>query len=239
MPAIIQWPAVSEVPAKIHPMKTPALRFVVGIAVFAACAWLSKQLPAGQQPALKAFLIAASVLLIVAGGGKLHDFGFVRPGAMPWWKVIWPGLLLGATASLIALLAGWTGMARMVKDYSFLQIIVVIWFWSSLSEEIFCRGWFQSGLPEGSSRQIWSAALFGAMHLSLLVAGVDVPSALWIVTSAGTLGWICAVFRDRYQSLLPPFLTHAAFNVGGVLGGMLYVIGYRISTGKLPPQVTG
>ena len=35
-------------------------------------------------------------------------------------------------------------------------------------------------------------------------------------------------------SWVPAFVRHAGFNVGAPLGGIVYTIGYRISTGQLP-----
>lgn len=127
-------------------------------------------------------------------------------------------------------------MRHLVKSYSVFQIILVVWFWSSLSEEIYCRGWFQSSLPPGPSRVFWSAALFGSMHTSLFFAGVDIPSVLWIVLSTTALGYACAVVRESSGSWIPAFVRHAAFNAGGLLGGIVYAIGYRIATGQMPPS---
>ena len=72
------------------------------------------------------------------------------------------------------------------------------------------------------------------MHLSLFVAGVDTSTVLWIVLSTTTLGYFCALLRESSGSLVPPFVRHAGFNIGGLLGGIVYTIGYRIMTGHLP-----
>ena len=208
------------------------LRFLSGILVFAACAAVSKQLPAGNQPALKLLLILVSLALT---RGRWAESGFVWPARPAWGKALWPGLVIGAVASLGALLFHFDGMRAILKGYSLPRMIVVIWIWSSLSEEIFCRGWFQSGLPAGPSRLAWSAALFGSMHLSLFLAGVDTPSVLWIVTATTVLGYFCAQIREQSGSIVPAFVRHAGFNIGGLLGGIAYTIGYRITTGHLPP----
>ena len=74
------------------------------------------------------------------------------------------------------------------------------------------------------------------MHLSLFFAGVDTPSVLWIVLATTTLGYFCAQVRETSGSWVPAFVRHAGFNIGGLLGGIVYTIGYRISTGHLPPM---
>lgn len=207
------------------------LRFVSALAIFALCSAVARLLPAGRQPALKLLLIAVSLILVRQNWSKS---GFFVPKNALWTRILAPGLLIGALSSLGAMLFHFNGMKAMLQGYSFLELVVYIWFLSSLSEEIFCRGWFQSGLPEGPSRIWWSAILFGCMHLSLFVAGVDTPTVLWIVASTTVLGYYCAVIRETSGSIVPAFVRHAGFNIGGVLGGIVYTIGYRIATGHLP-----
>jgi len=207
------------------------LRYFLAMAIFAACSAVARLAPTGRQPTLKLLLILISLALV---RGKWKEFGFVWPRNVGWWRVLAPGLLTGALASLGALVFHFDGMRAMMKGYSLPQMIAMIWFWSSLSEEIFCRGWFQSGLPAGPSRIWWSAALFGSMHLSLFLAGVDTPSVLWIVLWTTVLGYLCAQVRESTGSWAPAFVRHAGFNIGGLLGGIVYTIGYRITTGQLP-----
>jgi membrane protease YdiL (CAAX protease family) len=98
-----------------------------------------------------------------------------------------------------------------------------------------------AGADEGDSHGeraraavIWSAGLFGIMHLSLLFAGVDIASVLIVVLSATALGSICATARARRGSLRPAIAAHVMFNVGGFLAGVIYAITYRVATGQLP-----
>lgn len=79
-----------------------------------------------------------------------------------------------------------------------------------------------------------SAILFGGLHGSLIFAGVD-PAAVAILVMATTLlGLLTAWARARTSSLYPAIAAHIAFNVGGMFGGIIYAIGYRIFTGELP-----
>lgn len=204
------------------------MRLLKGVVVFAACAGLSKLAPVGGQVLLKALLIAAAVILIRIEGGKLPDYGFVKPVNAKWWRILAPGLLIGALSSLGALSFGFDGMRKMLGGYAFWQLVLTIWFWSSLSEEIFCRGWFQrESIPQ-------SAALFGLMHTSLFFVGIDIPTVLWIVLSTTALGYVCAQVRAETGSWIPAFVRHAGFNMGGVIGGIVYTIGYRLITGHMP-----
>lgn len=204
------------------------LRLAKAIVVFAACAALSKLVPAASQVLLKVLLIGASLLLIRLEGGTLAAHGFVKPVDPKWWKILAPGLLIGALSSLGALAFGFDGMRKIIGGYPLWQLLLAVFFLSSLSEEIFCRGWFQR------ESIVQSAALFGLMHTSLFIAGIDTPSVLWIVASTTALGYVCAQVRAEYGSWIPAFVRHAGFNFGGPIGGIVYAIGYRLITGHVP-----
>jgi membrane protease YdiL (CAAX protease family) len=134
-------------------------------------------------------------------------------------------------------------MRDMAGAYGLPGIVLWVWVFSSIVEEIFCRGWFQTVVGGGeiasqSERARaaipWSAALFGAMHLTLFFGGVDIAGAAVIVLSVTVLGYICATARARTGSLRPAIAAHVLFNVGSLLGGMIYAIAYRVATGHLP-----
>ncbi len=236
-------------------MKTRTGRLVTGtaisIAIFVGSAlvtgWFRKlntaldaAHPWISQFVLKTLMVALSAAAVALfGGRRWADYGFRKAKNVRWRAVLTPALGLGAVASLVVLLGGGKGLTSQVAGYGFLGIVFWIWFYSSVTEEIFTRGWYQSYLREGTGARVAMAAsamLFGAMHLSLLIRGVDHWSVTVIVVSAGVLGWFAASLRQRYESLVPAIGAHIGFNVGGVLGGVLYTIGYRISTGHLPVQ---
>lgn len=72
-------------------------------------------------------------------------------------------------------------------------------------------------------------------HLSLFLRGAPASTVLILVFWTSVLGWLAALLRDRTGSLLPPVIAHIAFNFGGAIGGAIYVIAYRVTTGTLPP----
>jgi membrane protease YdiL (CAAX protease family) len=124
-------------------------------------------------------------------------------------------------------------------DYGLLGIILWIWVISSVVEELFCRGWFQTLAGESTPAAVlWSSALFGTMHLALLF-NMEIAAAVVIVVSVTALGYVCATARARTGSLRPAIAAHMMFNVGGFLGGVIYVIGYRLATGHLPDIMSG
>lgn len=83
-----------------------------------------------------------------------------------------------------------------------------------------------------------SALVFAAIHAPLLWSAMGVKGGLTIVFSTLALGWACAVLRARTRSLWPAIACHVVGNVGGVPGGILGVILYRLAFGRLPEFLT-
>jgi membrane protease YdiL (CAAX protease family) len=106
------------------------------------------------------------------------------------------------------------------------QIVVFVWIYASVSEELLTRGLLQTLLSgnarvgAGTSRKlstpvIVSALFFGAMHL-VLVKSMG-PLAIPVILLAVFLGLVAARYRERTGSLLPAIIVHALFNIGGTL----------------------
>src|SRR5205809_388383 len=87
-------------------------------------------------------------------------------------------------------------VAAYLAAYGLPGIVLWIWVISSVVEELFCRGWFQT-LVGGSTRAavLWSAALFGVMHLVLLFGDIEIAAVAVIVLSVTALGYVCATAR--------------------------------------------
>jgi membrane protease YdiL (CAAX protease family) len=195
------------------------------------------------QALLKLSLVAVVLAIAKAEGWSWPELGF-RGNLKGSARYAWAGLALGALATLASIFTGNLGMSKLVGKFSLPAMIGWVWIVSSVSEEIFCRGWFQAHLekqspsPTDAARVLLpSALLFGGLHLSLLLAGAGWGTTLLIVLSATALGYVTAVARARSGSLYPAILAHVAFNVGGAMGGATYVIAYRLTTGQLPPFV--
>lgn len=149
---------------------------------------------------------------------------------------------MGAVATLIVLLGGGRGLQSVIGSMKLYQIVLAVWFLSSVSEEIFTRGWAQGAMGRWTAATtgrfspavILAAILFGSMHLSLFARGVDVVTASTIVCSTTLLGLVAVWLREKHRGLLPAIAVHVCFNVGGMFGGILYTASYRLMTGKMP-----
>ena len=190
---------------------------------------------------LKTLVLVVSFPAAAVEGLSLRDLGLRAPQAPVWGAAIGWGLSLGATGTLVMLLANLEGLRKVVGQHSFVAIVVWFWIVSSVAEEVFCRGWFQSSTMSdvaGSNLAALmpSAVLFGSLHLVLLWAGVERKAVAVVVVSTAILGLLAAWARAASGSLYPAIAAHVAFNVGGALGGIAYAVGYRAVKGKMPFQ---
>jgi membrane protease YdiL (CAAX protease family) len=230
--------------------------FIWGLALFLAVAWLLKLglgSAAIKSAAVSQIVLKTTLALVAIIGWKLQgrpssEMGWRRAD---WWKrsyLVWFAI---AAASMMAgsVAAVFLGVRHPVAaQMGFLQIVVVVWLLSSLSEEVYVRGLVQSWITEPDDEHdinsamepsiVSSALLFAAMHAPLMSSPMGVKGGLAIVLSTFGVGWACAVLRARSNSLWPAIACHVAGNVAGVPGGILGVILYRLAFGRLPEFLT-
>jgi membrane protease YdiL (CAAX protease family) len=174
-------------------------------------------------------MLAASLLAMLAlGKRKFARFGFQAARDRFLKPVIVLGLGMGALGTLVQWLIGAEEIAGL-ESLSFLQVILLIWIYASVSEEVFFRGLLQTALESFSHLRvrvfgihlsfpvIFAAIFFSAMHFGLLTTGADVTAVVIIVLFALVLGLACGYFREKTGSLYPAILLHSLGNVGGTL----------------------
>lgn len=230
---------------------SPPAAFGLVLGVYAAAFLAAMVLPGpatarypwARQAVIQGLMAAIAIGAMATSRRPWSEWGFRRP-APPWGHFLLWGLALGAASSGVILALGLRGMRERLAAYGLPGIVLWIWVISSVVEELFCRGWFQTLAGDGEDDATgeraraavpWSAALFGAMHLPLLFGSIELAATVVIVVSVTALGYVCATARARTGSLLPTIAAHVMFNVGGLLAGVIYTIGYRVTTGHMPP----
>lgn len=201
--------------------------------------------PWARQAVSQGLLAAFALAAMAVSRRPFAEYGFRRPAPAKGHFKLW-GLVLGAASTGVILAFGLRGMRTRLAAYGLLGIVLWIWLVSSVVEELFCRGWFQTvvagaGTSDAADERPraavwWSTALFGTMHLPLLLTDVEVAAAVVIVLGVTALGSVCATARARTGSLRPAIAAHVLFNVGAVLAGVIYTIIYRGATGQLPSE---
>lgn len=232
--------------------------FVLALLLFAALAFLPRLIGAvsgdvgfAHSTWKTQFVIKTGMILVALAGIAIIGCGFrgagFRRATEKGWA--WRSILLGASVGgAITLLIQFTPAQGMtfLRQLGLGGLVLWIWFYSSLAEEIFVRGWFQTALAPGGTKTVTifgksvtssvlaSGLLFGTLHLSLIFRGVDWWTVAIVFLGTTLLGLLAAHLRERYESLLPAIFAHVAFNVGGTFVGIIVVILTRVITGHLP-----
>lgn len=235
--------------------RRPAPAFAAAWALFLIAA-LSPQVlywafPAWNQVTWVEHAVTKTVLLVLAllamamSRGSWADWGFCAPVRPRWGRGVLRGAALGAAASALLILTP-AGRLSWVAELGLHGLVLWVWIYSSVTEEIFVRGWFQAFLSAEadqpasiggwvvSRRVALSGLLFGSLHLSTIARGADPWMVCILVSTTTALGLCAADDRERTGSLGPPIATHAAFNVGGLVGAVVTAAAVFAVTGRPP-----
>ncbi|MBL7864578.1 MAG: CPBP family intramembrane metalloprotease [Cyclobacteriaceae bacterium] len=223
---------------------------LTGLTLFSLAALSSEPFKA-LAPELKAWLphVTLKFILIVLSFAAARllgvPFSELSLAAIPFdskrrSKFILMALLLGAVGSSFVLAFGIPRM-QVLNGLSVGQVILTIWLWSSIAEEIFARGFVQGLLKnEGNvligglslSKGGWASAIvFSLIHLAIFVGGGALPTTITIMTLTFLLGLLTAKTREE-MNLRSAIYVHIAFNVGGALGGIITNLISLIAFGK-------
>lgn len=162
--------------------------------------------------------------------GRFSEFGLTVANYRFRSKILLWVLPTGILSSL-ALLAPEAGDSPgFLGDMTKLQLVVFVWFYASLCEEVLTRGLLQTLLSandsSGTRNRIFtmpvvvSGLVFGAMHL-VLIGPLGKMAVVPIILTT-LLGFLAAHYREKTGSLIPAFIVHALFNVGGMLPGWIH-----------------
>lgn len=110
-----------------------------------------------------------------------------------------------------------------LKAMSFPQYLLAVWLVSSICEEVFARGLVQ-GIADTGRHAIYAGAIvFSLIHFSIYLTGGSLYTCLVIMLFTFVLGILAGIARQR-SNLTAAIITHIAFNIGGFLGGIIYVV---------------
>lgn len=220
-------------------IKNPAVRILIALVMGLAISIITLKLTdifslpeEGSLPSsfiTHTFMWVISILvIIVLTKGRIINYGFTRGSYKLTPKIfLWTvptGIL--SVMSFVASRSG--GEIQEVIELSKLQIIIFVWIYASINEEIFTRGLLQSFLspltkygvsPFNRGRLsvpvLFSGLYFGAMHI-VLVDRLG-PAVVSVIILTTFLGIVAGYYREKTGSLIPAIIVHALFNVGGML----------------------
>jgi len=217
------------------------LGILLALAVFALAGPLSQALGRVILPAESAqdewlstslFQVLMALLamgfMLILGRGSLSGFGFRSPGRISWPRLALAVFVAEVAVSVAFLPAPQDGSGHFAEDFSLVQIVIGVLVIASLCEEILARGLLMGILAPLADRGLGSARLrlslpvivaafyFAAMHVPLLIMGIDTWLGIQILLSTFLLGLIAGYYRERSGSLLPAYVAHMLANVFGM-----------------------
>lgn len=183
-----------------------------------------------------AFLVLASLALGAMALSEIPwvEFGFQRSRG-PWFGLALGAVALGGVSTLIVKAIGGGGLDAALAGTRPFEVVLLLII-ATCVEELFVRGWIQGFLEPLRGRRVGfanatisvpvatGALAFGAMHLSLTRSAIDAATIACVLAFTTLLGLLAGLARERTRSLGPAIATHLAGNVGGVLGGIAYVL---------------
>jgi len=215
-------------PRSFRPILAVAL--ATGVCVVALYAPKIVRVPAGSffpsSFVTHSLMLALSVAAIwLISKGRLDLYGFTKGAYRFSPRILWWALPT-AVLAIVSALASHGQTPRGLIDLTKPQILVFVWVYASICEEVLTRGLLQTLLTRraeaGAASSRWlsmpvvvSGLFFGAMHIVLVkFMGFG---AIPVILLATGLGLLAAHYRERTGSLIPAIIVHALFNIGGSL----------------------
>ncbi|OQX93014.1 MAG: hypothetical protein B6D58_00175 [candidate division Zixibacteria bacterium 4484_95] len=180
-------------------------------------------------------MLVLSVLIMLAlSKGKIATYGFKLARNIQLKRIVLLSLVIGIIGTLIQSCIPREETAfSFLGDYSFIQIMIFVWIYASICEEVLTRGLIQGCLEpltkfgfsvfklHISLPVLISALFFAFMHIMLLTTGMGNATVFIIVLFAFILGIIAGYYRQKTESLIPAIIVHMFFNIGGTCAGLL------------------
>ena len=188
-----------------------------------------------KNTVFKLFILLYSIIaILLINKGKLSDYGFCKPTKVNYVKLTLNVIGITTAAFIVGMITFMVILSRLFPTgnnnvfpefSSIMQMILTVWIWSSLCEEVLVRGLVQGFIQRFQSLKflrlsipvLVSGFFFGAMHLSLLSKGMSEWFVAFIVFNASVIGFMAAYYREKTGSLIPSFWVHFIANIVGAI----------------------
>ena len=185
-------------------------------------------------------LVISFILILLLSRGKVSTYGIKTIEKKQLNKPIQTAAIVSSIVLVVLSGLGYlSGLlppesdAGPAVDMTFIQIVIFIWIYASICEEVLFRGLIQGFLAPLKEKgfslfdfrislPVLIAALgFGLMHLMLLSTGMDLYPVLMIVIAGIILGLIAGHYREAAGSIIPAIVVHMVFNIIGTVIALL------------------
>ncbi len=177
-------------------------------------------------------LVISIIIMLLLSKSKISTYGFKSARNIQLKPIILLSLSIGIIGALIQSFFP-IKQFDSIENFSFIQIVIFIWIYASICEEVLTRGLIQGYLSPLTKYRftvfkvpislpvLISALFFASMHLMLLTTGMGIATVFNIILFAFILGIIAGYYREKTGSLITAIIVHMLFNVGGTCGGLL------------------
>ena len=223
----------------MHAIGRIIVALLLGIVVLIVASVIMMSLPNPPQllekyPWLMGFiphtsmLLISTLILLIIGKGNLGQYGYKLPVNFKLLQVVILPLALGIISNIV-LSSMPSHESFTPKEYSFSHIVIFIWLYASICEEIYTRGLIQGYLEPlaGGAITIMKIRLslpiiIGALHFSLIhlmafAATLNPLTMVVFLIVAFILGLIAGYQLEKTGSLIPAMIVHMMFNISGSL----------------------
>lgn len=195
-----------------------------------------------ENTVLKFYILILSILtIIILNNGSLKNYGFNTSKNINYLRMslISIGIIIGSTIICAIIFMGilnnlfpTENTKLLSKPNSLIELILVIWIWSSICEEVLVRGLMQSFMNHLKNIKIVRLSLpviisglfFGAMHLFHINSEINIWHVCFIVFHTSIIGILAAFYREKSESLIPPILIHIIANILGSIPMIIILI---------------
>lgn len=227
--------------------------FLLGITIFFTSKFLSDiTLPYiknyfelsvySENTVFKLYILILSIsTILILNNGSLKNYGFNTAKNINYFKMslISVGIIIGSTIiGAIIFMAILNNIfpnestKLLSKPNSLIELILVIWIWSSICEEVLVRGLMQSFMNHLKNIKIVRLSLpviisglfFGAMHLFHINSEMNIWYVCFMVFHTSILGILAAFYREKSESLIPSILIHIIANILGSIPMIILLI---------------
>jgi len=175
-------------------------------------------------------LVFSSIAIFIFNKKGIIKFNIGKTGIK---QIITPILLivflLIISEFIFQKILGNTNEEHFASSMSGIQILLIVVFLASISEELLFRGFLQNMLDplkpiaihflkiKLSLPVIISGLLFGLMHFGIISTGASFGFALKLVLVAMIMGMIAGYFQEKHNNFLFAVIVHMSANITGLL----------------------
>lgn len=183
-----------------------------------------KNYPWLQAVGPNSIMLIASLGIMMLSSQRWGDWGLQLPRSFSWPTLVATSLGVATACAAIMNIVIKDECMEFIKQLSFVQVVLVVFIYAPLCEELFCRGLLFKLVSSGYERVklmsapvLFPAIFFAATHLIVKSQGISWLYVGLIVGYAFVCGLVTGYYRALTASVVPSIVAHSLFNITGYI----------------------